>query len=237
MNFQNPTLQETINYLESLGTEQTRKTYKRHGSGDKVFGVKFGDLKPLAKKIGPNHQLALELWDTENTDARSLALLIAEPEKLTESQADKWTKHSKYYMVSSMIAGVIARSPLGIKKYNEYTKNDGEYVKQTGYNIISELVKSDFENNTNSISNNEAKKILKTIESEIHSSPNRARHAMNNTLICIASYKPQLTDLAIETATSIGKVEVDHGDTSCKTPAAIPYIKKTIAYLEKRGKR
>jgi len=28
------TLQETLQKLESLGTEQNRKTYQRHGAGD-----------------------------------------------------------------------------------------------------------------------------------------------------------------------------------------------------------
>ncbi len=30
----------------------------------------------------------------------------------------------------------------------------------------------------------------------------------------------------LEAATRIGKVDVDHGQTSCKTPDAVPYIEK-----------
>ena len=44
--------------LESLGSEQTRSTYLRHGATDPLFGVKFGDLRPLARKIGTDHALA-----------------------------------------------------------------------------------------------------------------------------------------------------------------------------------
>lgn len=61
-------LQEAMDKLQSLGTEQTRKTYRRHGSGDNVFGVLFGDLKILAKSIKRDHRLACQLWET-NFDA------------------------------------------------------------------------------------------------------------------------------------------------------------------------
>lgn len=38
--------------------------------------------------------------------------------------------------------------------------------------------------------------------------------------------KPQVRAEAIAAATRIGTVEVDHGDTHCKTPEAVSYIRK-----------
>ena len=38
----------------------------------------------------------------------------------------------------------------------------------------------------------------------------------------------------IAAAQRIGKVEVDHGDTDCKTPDAVSYIKKSLARKSKR---
>jgi hypothetical protein len=78
------------------------------------------------------------------------------------------------------------------------------------------------------ISDADCRAILKTIEKEIHDSPNRARHAMNSALIAIGIYRPALTQEAIAAARRIGKVEVDHGETSCVTPDAVPYIQKTL---------
>jgi hypothetical protein len=43
-----------------------------------------------------------------------------------------------------------------------------------------------------------------------------------------------LEQKAIEIAREIGKVEVDHGVTSCKTPDAEAYIKKTRERTEKK---
>ena len=54
---------------------------------------------------------------------------------------------------------------------------------------------------------------------------------MNGALISIGVFKPGLRKKAIAAANRIGKVDVDHGETSCKTPDAIPYIEKAA----KRG--
>ena len=53
---------------------------------------------------------------------------------------------------------------------------------------------------------------------------------MNNALINIGVRNPKLEKIAIAAAGRIGTGEVDHGETSCKTPEAVSYIKKTVAY-------
>lgn len=45
-----------------LALRHARKTYRRHGAPEPLFGVKFGDLRPLAKRIGRDHDLAVRLW-------------------------------------------------------------------------------------------------------------------------------------------------------------------------------
>ena len=45
------TVQQMLAALESLGSEQIRKTYRRHGAPDSMFGVKVGDLKQVARTI------------------------------------------------------------------------------------------------------------------------------------------------------------------------------------------
>jgi len=77
------TLKETLTQLEALGNEKMRAHNSKHGAGHNQFGVKLGDIRTLAKKVKTNHPLALELWDTENIDARLLATLIIDPKKLS----------------------------------------------------------------------------------------------------------------------------------------------------------
>ena len=91
-----------------------------------------------------------------------------------------------------------------------------------GYGILAFRLKDD----PGSVSDADAGKVLATIEKEIHRSPNWARYAMNSALISIGVYKPALRKKAIAAARRIGKVEVDHGETYCKTPDAVAYIEK-----------
>ena len=78
---------------------------------------------------------------------------------------------------------------------------------------------------------------LETIESNVHDSPNWVKYAMNNALINIGVRNPRLEKKAIAAAKRIGRIEVDYGRTGCKTPDAVPYIKKTVAHNKKKKAR
>ena len=60
-------VQEALDTLKSLGTEQNRKIYRRHGAGEDVYGVSFAHLKDLKKKIKTDHDLAVALWESATT--------------------------------------------------------------------------------------------------------------------------------------------------------------------------
>ena len=82
------------------------------------------------------------------------------------------------------------------------------------------------------------KKLLRRIEKEIHTAPDRVRLAMNNFLIAAGCFVTALTDDVLATAKRIGKVEVNMGDTACKVPDATAYIMKVKSkgYLGKKKK-
>jgi hypothetical protein len=72
--------------------------------------------------------------------------------------------------------------------------------------------------------------LVSKIESRIHAEPNGVREAMNRALIAIGVRNPKCQKAAVAAAKRIGKVEIDHGETGCKTPDAAAYIDKTIAH-------
>ena len=82
----------------------------------------------------------------------------------------------------------------------------------------------------------EIDKYLKIVEKNIHSSKNRTREAMNQAMISIGIRNNYLKGTAISVAKVVGTVEVDHGETWCKTPDAILYINKTWARRNKKNK-
>lgn len=225
-------LAAVMEHLQSVGKEETAKIYQRHGAGDDVFGVTYAHLKKLKKKIGTDHELALELWKTGNSDARSLAMMVADPDDVTPTVATQWMKDVSYNCHAGEIAGVIAQSSCGLAKMRQWRKQKSEYARTTGYSILCQMLKDDAE----SVDEVECKRILRDVEMEIHRSPNRARHAMVMAVISIGIYRDDLRDEAIEAGERIGKVSVDHGDTSCTTPQIVPYINKAVKQSRSKGR-
>ena len=214
--------QEILTTLKKLGKPQTAAIYKRHLSGDNVFGVLTSEIAKLQKKIKVDHALALELWKTGNAEARILALQVADPEKLTRSDANGLLKDGPVRFVGCYLSGLVGRSPIAEETMRAWMKSPDEFAREMGYGILGARLKDD----PDSVSDTDAEKVLATIEKEIHRSPNWARHAMNVAIISIGVFKPALRKKAIEAAKRIGKVEVDHGETSCKTPDAVAYLEK-----------
>ncbi|MEA2599279.1 MAG: hypothetical protein QOF89_271 [Acidobacteriota bacterium] len=213
-------LQQTLATLKSLGKEQTRKTYRRHGAGEDVYGVNTPDLKSLQKKIKVDQALAGELWRSGNHEARILATMIADPQKLDGATLDAWAAGLDNYPETGYLAGLVARSPAAREVMARWIDSDGEWIASAGWAVLSHLVAS------GEISDAEAEAFLERIERDLHGSKNRVRHQMNGALIAIGGYRPALQAKALAAGGRIGKVEVDHGDTDCKTPDAAGYIKK-----------
>jgi hypothetical protein len=67
---------------------------------------------------------------------------------------------------------------------------------------------------------------LSRIERDISAEKNRVREAMNNALIAIGMRNDALEERALAVANAIGNVNIDHGQTNCKTPDASAYIRK-----------
>lgn len=216
------TLKQTMAALKKMGTAQNRKVYARHGAGENMFGVSFANLNALRKQIGIDHTLAEQLWQTGNVDAMSLATMIADPDAFTASSADAWLRQVDYALLGSLLAGVIARSSLAPRKISKWTRSRQESTRQAGYDLLCGTLKE----SPDTLDDPTCGGYLQTIEEQIHASPNLARHAMNAAVIAIGVYKPALREAAIATAGRIGKVEVDHGTTGCKTPDAIASMNK-----------
>src|SRR5258708_21196571 len=82
-----------VGELRRLGTKRNVEGMARYGiRAEKVFGVSKPKLDALARKIGKNHALALELWSTGIQDARILAGLFSGPGKVTASQMELWVR-------------------------------------------------------------------------------------------------------------------------------------------------
>jgi 3-methyladenine DNA glycosylase AlkD len=223
------TLPEAMKQLEAWGTAQNRKIYARHGASANMFGVSFANLYKLQKQIKVDHDLALQLWETGNGDAQVLATLVADPQAMTDKQAEEWAKGLTNYGLTEMFSRFLIKSPLARKKAEKWHKSKDEWIASAGWVLVAGLAMEDRE-----LPDEYFDPYLKLIESGIHKQKNRVRYEMNGALIAIGLRSDKLEKKAVEVAKKIGKVVVDHGETNCKTPDAVEYIKKAQAYRHKK---
>ncbi|KAF0241904.1 MAG: hypothetical protein FD180_4194 [Planctomycetota bacterium] len=218
-------LAHVMSALEKAGSAQTRKTYLRHGAEEPMFGVSFATLKTLYKRIGVDHELALALWDTGNFDARNLAVKLVDPARMSSADLDRWATAPGARMCHGYIAAIAVEGPHARAKADAWLASKDEWLRCSGWLLAGTMSMRDEATPDSWFSGR-----LAEIEKSIRSAPNEERGAMNQAVIAIGCRNASLRKVATAAAKRIGKVEVDHGDTSCKTPDAAQYIDKTWAH-------
>jgi 3-methyladenine DNA glycosylase AlkD len=221
------TLVEVMAILESLGSEQTRRTWTRHGAPEPMFGVLFGELYKLMKRIDVDHELAQQLWATGNVDARNLAMKIADPAIMTPAELTQWAIENPMRMCNLYIATLAAEGPHARVLLKEWLGSSNALLLASGWTLLGRL--SDLDP---SFSEQELLRGIGEIEKSIHSVANAVRSDMNRTLITIGGRSPALRKAVVAAAKRIGSVKVDHGDTACKTPQIEESLRKAWARSE-----
>lgn len=224
------TLAETMSALERAGSAQTRKTYARHGAAEPMFGVSFATLKTLRKRIGVDQELALALWDTGNLDARNLAVKVADPARMSPADLDRWARAPSARMCGGYVAHLAAEGPHARSRCDAWRVAPDEPRRCAGWSLVGAMALRDEETPDAWFTQR-----LAEIEKSIQTSPNARREAMLHALIAIGCRSAALRKSVTAAAKRIGKVEIDHGDTACKTPEAVPTLEKTWAHARSKG--
>jgi 3-methyladenine DNA glycosylase AlkD len=114
--------------------------------GEQRMGVSVPDMRKIAKEIGKDHRLALDLWDTGVPEAMIVAGMVAEPEKLTERQMDDWVVDINSWDICDQVCmNFFEKTPLAEKKIYEWSLREEEFVKRTAYALIACLAWHDKE--------------------------------------------------------------------------------------------
>jgi 3-methyladenine DNA glycosylase AlkD len=155
--------------------------------------------------------------------------MIADPKQADDALLDGWLADIDNYGLVDTFAAYAAQTPLARAKMEQWVASPEEWTGRAGWLVLARLVADE-----TTLTDTELTLYLDMLASEIHTRPNYTRDAMNSALIAIGVRNPALEAPALETAAQIGKVVVDHGQTNCKTPDAADYIKKTVAYKQKK---
>jgi 3-methyladenine DNA glycosylase AlkD len=218
--------------LEAAGSEQTRKTYRRHGMPDPMFGVSFAKLGELKKRLKVNQALADALWATGNADARLLATMVADPAQQSQASLDAWAADLVGHTLAGSVAELAAKTAFARELAEAWIDRDEEMTTRAGWSVMALLAMHD-----KGLPAGYWERLLARIEREIHGAENREKEGMHNALLAIGIRDDRLAELAIAAARRIGKVTIDHGDTACKTPDAEPYIVKARARAQARASK
>jgi 3-methyladenine DNA glycosylase AlkD len=186
--------------LRSLGTRRNVEGMARFGIVAKdVYGVAKPKLDKLARKIGRNHSLGLELWVTGNHDARTLAGLVAERQLVTSSQMERWVRDfDNWDVCDGTCCHLFVFAAPAWQKAHSWSRRKKEFEKRAGFALAAFLACHD-----KKAPDAEFRKYLKVIEREAWDERNFVRKAVNWALRNIGKRNPALNRTAIASARRI----------------------------------
>ncbi|MFH1198321.1 MAG: DNA alkylation repair protein [bacterium] len=95
------TKEQVLKLLEENKDERGIAHWSKTGSNKMIsYGMGITQIKNLAKKIGKDHKLALELWHLPIYETRVLATVIDDPTLVTPQQVDEQVKAYDFWLLS-----------------------------------------------------------------------------------------------------------------------------------------
>jgi 3-methyladenine DNA glycosylase AlkD len=216
------TLKETLSTLKALGNEKMFAQNVRNGAGKNQFGVKLGDIRTVANKIKTDHALALELWKTENIEARLLATLIMKPKELSAKELDEMVKSIAFVQEADWLnAYVVKDHPQAESLREKWMASSNRWAARAGWSLTAGRVvrKPEGLNVT---------QLLDRIESEMPKAPREVQWTMNTTLAQIGINFPKLRKRAIDIGESLGIYRDYPVSKGCTSPFAPIWITEMV---------
>jgi len=135
----------TLEWLERRGTKKNRDGMARYGIvADKVFGVSMSTMQSLARELGRDHKLSEALWKTGWYEARMLASLVGEPDRVTPAQMERWARSFDNWAVCDTATFVLwDRTPHAWGKVREWSGRKEEFVKRAAFAMLASLTVHD----------------------------------------------------------------------------------------------
>jgi len=218
-------LKAVMTQLEEAGTAGARKIYAQQGAGVNQFGVSLGNLRGLARRLKPQHTLAMDLWATGNTDARILATMLMAPDQLSALELERMAKPLGYFrLMDELVFNVIARSPHADALRARWTESPAEMIGRGGWNLLIDRI------TRHDIAGLDLDAILRQIEAEILTAPKRKQDAMNRCLVEIGVHFQDYTARCIALGERLGRFDptpVPKGCVSSYAPEWIAAVLKT----------
>ncbi|MGD8342213.1 MAG: DNA alkylation repair protein [Desulfobacterales bacterium] len=193
-------LKDVITELKLLGDPEAAAGMARYGiKSDRALGISIPKLQGLAKKIGTNRKLAGQLWSSAIHEARILACMIEDPQRLTEAQMERWVKgFDSWDLCDQCCNRLFSKTAIGRKKAMAWSQRPEEFVKRAGFVLMAVLAVHD-----KKATDRQFEPFLKQIKKEATDDRNFVKKAVNWALRQIGKRNLALNRMAIAVAEDI----------------------------------
>jgi len=197
-------VKDVLDKLQSKAKPEQLTGMAKYGmTVEKRLGVSVPIMRNLAKELGRDHKLALDLWRTGITEARIVAGMIADPARLTEEQMEEWAKDIDSWDVCDQVCmNLFEKSQLAPKKIMDWSEREEEFVKRAAFSLIACLAWHD-----KKASDEEFLGLLPVIMQAATDERNYVKKAVNWALRNIGKRNLSLNGAALGTAREIQQLE------------------------------
>ena len=197
-------VKDVLHRLQGKAQPEQLKGMAKYGMAvERRLGVSVPDMRKLAKEIGKDHKLALDLWRTGIAEARIVAGMVGDPAKLTEEQMEDWVKDIDSWDVCDQVCmNLFEKNQLAWKKIIDWSEREEEFVKRTAFSLIACLAWHD-----KKASDEKFIELLPVIIREATDERNFVKKAVNWALRNIGKRNLKLNKAAINTAKEIKRLD------------------------------
>ncbi len=186
--------------LKSMSNKENVAGMARFGINPKnTYGISIPDLRRIAKELGRDHVLALQLWRSGIHEARILASMIDDPQKVTPSQMERWGKDfDSWDVCDQCCSNLFHKTALARKKAVEWSSRKEEFVKRAAFALMAAMAAHD-----KTKDDAQFKRFLKIISVRSNDERNFVKKAVNWALRGIGKRSSDLNEAAIASAKKI----------------------------------
>ena len=197
-------VEEVLKKLKANAQADRLEGMARYGMvAKRRLGVSILEMRKIAKEYGKNHELALGLWKTGILEARIVASMIDEPQKLTEKQMEEWVKDINSWDICDQVCmNLFEKTPLAWKKILAWSGREEEFVKRTAFALIACLAW-----HNKDAEDEKFIKLFPVIKRGAMDERNLVKKAVNWALRNIGKRNPNLNKVAIKTAREIQRID------------------------------
>ncbi|MET9657335.1 DNA alkylation repair protein [Streptomyces sp. NPDC006510] len=205
--------------LAELDDPKARAVNEKHGDD---HGVNLGKLRALAKRLKTQQELAGELWETGDTAARLLAVLICRPKAFGRAELDAMVREARAPKVHGWLVNyVVKKSPHCEELRLAWSTDPDPVVASAGWELTAERVAKKPEGL-------DLAGLLDAIEAEMKDAPDRLRWAMNHCLAQIGIEHAEYRARAIEIGERLEVLKDYPTPPGCTSPFAPVWIAEMV---------